>query len=525
MAATESMNSIDTSAAMIAGPTQLADWLVLMPVVIPIVAGAVLLMARHEVRLHAMIAIGALGLAFAGAAGLLYRVVTEGTLVMTMGRWVPPFGISFSADALGATFATAATFVALAGAIFAIRDIDATGRRYGFYPFLLLMMAGVNGAFLTGDIFNLYVWFEVFVIASFGLLILGSEQRQLDGATKYAILNLVATTIFLVTTGMLYGTFGTLNMADIARKAPQLRESGPLMTIAALYLLAFGMKAAAFPLNFWLPASYHTPRIVTSALFGGLLTKVGIYALLRVFLTLMPVERGVLSELIAWLAAATMILGIMGALSQSDVRRIAGFVVISGIGVMLAGLALGSPVGVAGTVLYAVHSILVMTALYLLAGLMHEAGGSYSLHEVSGLYRSNPFLAAIALAVVLAASGLPPLSGLWPKVMLVKASVDGGAWWLAFAILLSGFLTTIALGRVFILAFWRNSPTAGDDSADFGGAGKARPGGYMVLGMLALPMIAIGVYPDPFMQLADVAAAGLLDPSGYIQAVFPGGGG
>ncbi len=524
MAATDSIHSIDTSAAFIAGPTPAADWLLLVPVVLPVLAGAVLLVVRHQVRLHAAIAIAAFGLTFAGAAGLLYRVVTEGPLVMTMGRWLPPFGISFNADALGATFAAVASFVAFAGAIFAVRDIDATGRRYGFYPFLMLMMAGVNGAFLTGDIFNLYVWFEVFVISSFGLLILGSEQRQIDGATKYAILNLVATTIFLITTGLLYGALGTLNMADIARKVPELRDSGPLMTIAALYLLAFGMKAAAFPLNFWLPASYHTPRIVTSALFGGLLTKVGIYALLRVFLTLMPVERGVMSELIAWIAVATMILGILGALSQSDVRRIAGFIVISGIGVMLAGLALGSPMGLAGTVLYAIHSILVMTALYLLAGLMHDAAGSYSLHEVSGLYRSNPFLTAIALAIVLAASGLPPLSGLWPKVMLVQAAVDGDAWWLVLAILLSGFLTTIALGRVFALAFWRNSPAADTVISDFSATGKAHSGGYAVLAMLAVPMIAIGVYPEPFMRLASAAAAGLLDPSGYIHAVFPGAG-
>ena len=516
--------SIDTAAAHIAGATALADWLGIAPVALPILGGALLLMVRHRTRVHAVLAFLFLFASFLSSAFLLARVVSEGPLVMTMGRWLPPFGITFNADVLGATFATAATFVATVAAVFALRDINVTGRRYGFYSFLLLMVAGVDGAFLTGDIFNLYVWFEVFVISSFGLLVLGSERRQIDGATKYAVLNLVATTVFLITTGMLYGTFGTLNMADIARKAEGLRETGPLMTIATLYLLAFGMKAAAFPLNYWLPASYHTPRIVTSALFGGLLTKVGIYALLRTMMTLFPVEREVLSGLIGWIAVATMLLGILGALAQSDVRRIIGFVVISGIGVMLSGLALGTPLGVTGTILYAVHSILVMTALYLLAGLMHEAGGSYSLHETAGLYRSHPLLAAMALLLVLAAAGLPPLSGLWPKVMLVKASIESGAWWLASAILVSSILTVIALGRVFALSFWRMD--AGETVERTDAERAISPGaGYGVLAALIVPAIAIGVYPEPFLRLAAAAAAGLADPASYLDAVFPPGGG
>ncbi|MVA99852.1 Na+/H+ antiporter subunit D [Nitratireductor sp. CAU 1489] len=521
--AVSSANSVDLGAAMVTAPTALADWVVILPVALPILGGAILLMVRHQVRLHAWMAVVVAAATLAATTALLGRVIAEGALVMTMGRWLPPFGISFNADALGATFALTATFVTLLGALFAIRDIDGTGRRYGFYPFLLLMLAGVNGSFLTGDLFNLYVWFEVFVISSFGLLVLGSEQRQIDGATKYAVLNLVATTVFLIATGALYGTLGTLNMADIANKVGAARETGPLMTIATLLLLAFGMKAAAFPLNFWLPASYHTPRIVTSALFGGLLTKVGIYALLRSMMVLFPLERIVLSELIAWVAGATMVLGIMGALAQSDLRRIVGFVVVSGIGVMLAGLALGSPLGLAGTVLYAVHSILIMTALYLLVGLMHEAGGSYSLHDVAGLYRAHPMLAAIAFALVLAAAGLPPLSGLWPKVVLVKASLDAGMWWLAIAILVSGILTTVALARVFALAFWRDRPEgspAGDD-----GAATQLGGGYAILAGLLVPAVWIGVYPEPVLQLAQLAAAGLTDPSAYLEAVFPLGPG
>lgn len=515
MAAAE---AIDISSAMVAAPVAAAGWLTVLPVALPIASGALVLIFRHETRIQAAAAIAALALLFAIDLALLAEVLRTGPLVMTMGRWLPPFGISFAADALGATLVLVAGFVALAAAVFSRREIGATERRYGFYPFLLLMMAGVNGAFLTGDIFNLYVWFEVFLISSFGLLVLGSERGQIDGGIKYAVLNLIATTLFLITTAYLYGTFGTLNMADIARHAAALRATGPLMTLAVLFLLSFGMKAAAFPVNFWLPASYHTPPIVVAALFGGVLTKIGIYALLRTLVMLLPAERLVLSALIEWVAVLTMLAGVLGALAQSDIRRLAGFLVISGIGMMLAGIALGSPLALAGTILYAVHSMLAMTAFYLLAGAMKAAAGSFSLHRLSGLYASQPLLAAAALLLMLAIAGLPPGSGLWPKVLLVKAALDGGHGWLAFALLLTGFLTTLALGRVFLLACWRAAP---EEEERAGVAVSARA----PLLALCVPVLLLGLYPEPAIALASRAAAGLLDASAYVSAVFPGGGG
>lgn len=513
--------SMDLGAAMITEPVALGDWLLVMPVVIPITFGAALLMLRQRRRLQPWGAVLALSLVVLADALLLARVLDGGPVAMTMGQWLPPFGISFVADTLGVSLSLIGGLVGLVCAGFGAFDIDANGRRYGFYTFLLLLMAGVNGSFLTGDIFNMYVWFEIFLISSFGLIVLGSEPRQLDGAVKYAVLNLIATTFFLLGTGLLYGTFGTLNMADIARKAPEMRESGPLLLLAFVYFVAFGMKAAAFPMNFWLPASYHTPRIVVGALFGALLTKVGIYALLRTQVMLFPVERGSFAELIGWVAVATMVLGVLGALAQSDIRRILGFIVVSGIGVMLAGIALGSPEGIAGTIVYAFHSMLAMAALYLLAGVMSGIGGSYSLHELRGLYASHPALAGVALILVFAVAGLPPGSGLWPKVVLVKASLDAGDWILALAILATGLLTILALGRVFILSFWRPA-IAGAEGVRM--AGRRRTIGYGALAILVVPMLAMGLYPEPFLDLAARAAAGLLDTGTYVEVVFPDGG-
>lgn len=515
--------TVDISGAMVPGPVPWGDWVVIAPVAICVFFGAVLLMLRKQTQIQPVIAIGALALVVASDAALVYRVLNHGPVAMTMGRWLPPFGITFAADALGAVFALTAAVVALVGAIFAIGDIDTTGRRYGFYPFLLLMMAGVSGAFLTGDIFNLYVWFEVLLISSFGLLILGSEKQQLDGATKYSLLNLIATTLFLTAVGYLYGTLGTLNMADIAAKAPGLRDTGPLVTIAVMFFFAFGMKAAAFPVNFWLPASYHTPRIVTSALFAGLLTKVGIYGLLRVLILLLGAERDVFAGVIDWVAVATMLLGVMGALAQTDLRRLLGFLVISGIGTMLVGFAVASRTGITGTVFYAVHSMITMTALYMLAGMIGRKAGSFSLREVSGLYLSNPWLAAFAIVLAFAISGLPPLSGLWPKILLVKASFDAGAWWLGGAILLTGLLTTITMGRVFALMFWRNLqllPVADQEQV----RGRAAFSGYLALACLTVPVVAFGVYPEPFLHVFEKAASAVFDTAGYGGAVFPPGG-
>ena len=506
------------AAAIVTAPVALHQWLVVAPVAVPILTGALLLTIRHRVRLHAAVAILGLAASAVCAGLLLARVASGGPLVMTMGRWLPPFGITFAADTLGALLCLTANLVGLVCALYSLRDIGTIGRRYGFYPFLMLMMAGVGGAFLTGDVFNLYVWFEVFVISSFGLLVVGSDERRIDGAVKYAILNLVATTLFLVATGYLYGVFGTLNMADLHRKVASAGDAAPLMTLATLYFVAFGMKAAAFPVNFWLPASYHTPKIVTSALFGGLLTKVGVYGLLRVLVMIMPAERIALSGLIGWIAILTMIVGVVCALAQTDIRRMLGFALISGIGVMLAGLALGDAAGVAGAIFYAVHSMLVMTALYLLSGMIRDAGGSFSLDHLAGLYDRAPLLAGSALLLAFAIAGLPPGSGLWPKIALVKASLDAGQGWLAAAILVSGLLTTVAFGRVFLLAFWRTESQSGGAVAK----GRAPPVAYAALLMLLFGSLAIGLYPEPFMAAAKAAANGLIEPQHYVDAVFPG---
>ena len=519
-------HAVDLTQGFLVAPTPIGDWLVIAPILITVLGGATLLMLREKPKVQGSLACLFMLLLVLADLLLLSRVLQHGPISMTMGRWLPPFGIAFTVDALGALLATTSGVVALAVCIYSTLDIPVVGRRFGFYPFLMLLMTGVSGSFLTGDIFNLYVWFEVMLISSFGLIVLGGERRQIDGALKYAILNLMATTLFLIATGYLYGALGSLNMADITlrlRNMPDL--DAPMGTIGALYFLAFAMKAAAFPVNFWLPASYHTPRIVVSAVFAGLLTKVGVYALIRTLVLIMPESRDMLADLIGWVAALTLLVGSLGALAQNDVRRIFGYLVIAGIGSMLVGVALGTPLALTGSILYAVHSILVMTALYLAFGiLMRMNGGKADLAELGGGYRASSLLSILFLVLVFAVSGLPPFSGFWAKFVLVDASLRDESFWLTTIILVSGFITTIAMGRVWAHAFWRGGPIGTEDGRDAAPLNKlaasVKSRAYMPVTILVALVVLIGLAPSPLFTMAATGASTLLKPDAYVEAVF-----
>ena len=519
-------HTVDYADGMLVAPTAAADWLVILPILITILGGAIILMLRLRPRHHGTLATAFLSMLLIADFLLLDRVLTHGPISMTMGRWLPPFGITFTVDAFGAVMATIAAIVALMVCLYSLVDISITGRRFGFYPFLLLLMTGVSGSFLTGDIFNLYVWFEVLLISSFGLLILGGQRVQIDGALKYAILNLMATTLFLIATGLLYGAVGSLNMADIAMRVRQMTpDEAPLITIGALFFLAFAMKAAAFPVNFWLPASYHTPAIVVSAIFAGLLTKVGVFALMRVMVLLLPESRAMLGDVIVWVAALTMVTGALGALANSDVRRIFGYLIISGIGSVMVGLALGTEDALTGGILYAVHSILVMTALYLSFGiLMRMNGGKADLAELGGGYKASSLLSVLFLILAFAVSGLPPFSGFWPKFVLVQAALSASYGWLTFAILVTGFLTTIAMGRVWAHAFWRGGPIGTEDGRDAAPlnklVGKVRNRLFVPVSVIVVCVVLIGVFPSTLFGIARTGAMTMLEPGRYVHSVF-----
>jgi len=501
--------------------TQLADWLLVLPVVLALMGAAALLMVR---RINAVPAIGAvlfiLGI-IACELGLLLRVVADGPLSMTMGKWLPPFGISFTVDLFSAAFALAASVVTLIVVLYAEGDRDRAEGGDAFHSMVLLLLAGVTGSFLTGDLFNLYVWFEVMLIASFGLIVLGGSPVQIDGALKYGFLNFLATTLFLLALGLLYGLLGTLNMADIIRVAPAAHPAA-ITGVAALLLLAFGMKAAAFPVNAWLPASYHTPLPAVSALFAGLLTKVGAYALLRALVVLLPASRELLEPVLAVLAVATLVIAPLGAIAETHLRRAVGFLVIGGIGAVLAGLSLPNALGIAGAGIYIFHAILSMTALYLVVGLVEARTGARDTRQMGGLYAASAPLSVLFFVLVLASAGVPPFLGFWPKLLLLEAGLgEAGLGWIGpavtIALILNAILTLIAGTRLWAHVFWRNAPEGA-----FVQPGATPPRlrlAFGAVGALVVAIVAIGLWPNPLIEGGQRAAADLLDPSRYIAAV------
>jgi len=455
--------------------------------------------------------------AFLLSAILLLQATRDGTILTTQfGSWVAPFGISFVADNLAAAMVLVTAVMAVVVAVYQLSDPEEQGHAM-FHPLYHGLLLGVTGAFMTGDIFNMYVWFEIMLISSFGLLILGGSRAQLDAGVKYVMLNLVMTTVFLVAVAFLYGATGTLNMADLAVRIPAIENTGLVSALALLFFLAFASKAALFPLFFWLPASYHTASTPVLAIFAALLTKVGVYAIVRCFSLMFPLTEG-LASIIGIVAALTMITGVLGAASHFDIRKILSFHIISQIGYMLVGVAIATPLALAGAVLYIVHHIIVKANLFLIGGVIKRKTGSYQLRRIGGLHRTAPFLAIMFCIPALSLAGLPPLSGFWAKYLVVKPSLDAGNGYLAATALVVGVLTLYSMLKIWNEAFWK-TPAAGETAAPPAPKGSFTAQ-YAAIAALSAITLAIGLNPEPFVAFSVEAAGQLSDPSQYINAVL-----
>ena len=491
-----------------------------LPIVIPLATACLALVAWRRTLRQGISVIGAAGL-FGAAVVLLRSVWTDGIQVAQAGSWPAPFGVTIVADLLSAIMVALASLMGLAVAIYSIASVDAEHEAFYYHALLHVLLMGVCGAFLTGDIFNLYVWFEVMLMASFVLLVLGGERAQIEGGLKYVTLNLLSSGLFLTAVGILYATTGTLNMAHLAQILPAQVPPALTTAIAMLFLVAFGIKAGMFPLFFWLPASYHTPPPAVSAIFAGLLTKVGVYALIRVFTLLFVGNVGYTHTLILVLSGLTMVTGVLGAVAQNQIRRILSFHIISQIGYMTMGLGLFTPYALAGSILYVIHHIVVKTNLFLIAGIVGQRRGTYELKELGGLYRSDPLLAGLFLVPALSLAGLPPLSGFFAKLALIRGALAIGHYVIAAVALAVGLLTLVSMMKIWNEAFWKPAPAGATDAR----AQLPRGGATQWYGpvfALALLTLAIGLGAEGAFALATRAAQQLLDPSEYTRAVLGG---
>ncbi|MCW8334432.1 Na+/H+ antiporter subunit D [Vibrio sp. SCSIO 43135] len=495
--------------------------MLLMPVLIPMLAAALSMVLWKHQTLQRWISVFSNFALLIAAVTLFNTVYNDGIQVITLGGWEAPFGISLVADLLAVVMVTVSAVVAFCISIYALATMTEEHEKFGFYPLLHLMLAGVVGSFLTGDIFNLYVWFEIMLVASFGLLILGGERSQMEGALKYVTLNLLSSALFLSAIGLLYAYAGTLSIADLGQKLAGSDNPEVVTVISLLFLVAFGIKAAAFPLFFWLPASYHTPPVAISAVFAGLLTKVGVYALYRVFSVVFVGDLAFThNTLLMWMGIFTMVTGVLGAAAQYEVRRILSFHIVSQIGYMILGLALFTPLAILGGVFYLFHHIIVKTNLFLIGGVMHRLHGSYQLDRLGGLYKSAPFLAILFAIPAMSLAGIPPLSGFFAKFVVIKAGIEAKEWIGVIASLAVGLLTMYSMIKIWAEAFWKKLPEDAETLPPM--SDSERLCLYLPIILMAILTVTIGINAQWFVELASMTADQILDPQQYIQAVLGG---
>ena len=430
--------------------------LILYPLFLQMAISIILMFGWSRIRFQKIFSIFGSTLSVILAIVLFNYIWQNGTQTIQAGNWEAPFGITFVADSLAATLVLLTAISGLAVSIFSAGSVLRDRLRFGYFPIFHFLLLGLNGAFLTGDIFNLYVWFEIIIISSFVLITIGGEKAQLEGAVKYFTLNILASMIFLTAIAVLYGITGSLNMADLAGQVAAVENRGLVQITAVLFLIGFGIKAGVFPLYFWLPASYHTPPFAVSAIFGGLLTKVGVYALIRVF-TLIFVNEPFLNNIIMVIAILTLVSGGIGALVQNNMRKVFSYLIICHIGYMIAGLGMFTEIAIAGAIFYLIHDIIVKTNLFMLSGVVYRITGTNSMRDLGGIYAKYPKISLLLFIPLFSLVGIPPLSGFWPKINLIKAGFTGGNYITVAAIIFASFITLVIIAKMWAEVFWKDA--------------------------------------------------------------------
>lgn len=499
--------------------------LIILPVIFQLALAVLLIFFWNRVNTQKYISVVGSAVALGISIWLFHAVWNGPILIMQAAGWKAPFGISFVVDSLAATLVLLTSIAGFAVSIFSTVTISKLRMQFGYFPILHFLLMGLMGAFLTGDIFNLYVWFEIIIIASFVMMTLGGEKPQIEGAINYVTMNLLASAIFLTAIGVLYGLAGTLNMADLAIQVAKIENRGLVNVTAILFLVGFGIKSAVFPLYFWLPASYHTPPSAVAAIFGGLLTKVGVYALLRVFCLIFIPDNFMLNLMLS-IAVFTMISGALGALIQQNIRKLFSYLIICHIGFMIAGLGMFTEWAIVGTVFYLIHDIIAKTNVFMISGVIFKIKGSYKLKELGGLYKSYPTLSLLMALALFSLVGIPPLSGFWPKLYLFEAGFTNEQYWIIGSLLFASFVTLWVVAKFWMEAFWKPYPGRHELVDEFIYYNELRPSKKILMiapvVMLTAVSLYIGLGAENIIVLSKKIAHELMYTEIYIDAVLSG---
>lgn len=522
------------------------DQVVLLPVIMPLLGAGLCLVLGRSAAAQRLVSVIVLALVVAVAGFLLHRADTVGPQSVDVGGWPAGIGISLVADRLSALLLLVSAVVTLCVLLYSLgQGVAEYGRATPlsvFHPTFLVLSAGVSNAFLSADLFNLFVGFEILLVSSYVLITLGGTDARVRAGTIYIVVSLLSSVLFLVAIACVYAACGTVNFAELALRMPDVAL--PVQHVLQLLLLSvFAIKAAIFPMSAWLPDSYPTAPAPVTAVFAGLLTKVGVYAIIRTQTLIFP-DSG-MNDLLMWAAILTMLIGILGAVAQSDIKRLLSFTLVSHIGYMLLGVAVGTELGLTGSIFYVAHHITVQTTLFLVAGLIEYRSGTTSLDKLGGLARAAPVLAVMFFVPAMNLAGIPPLSGFLGKLALVQATAEVPGFLAGLAIgvaIATSLLTLWAVAKAWNRAFWQPMPeeTVDRDHTDsLHGHGRPAAGDLrtsdiveavedtrlprsMAVPTLLLVVVglALTVLAGPLFSLTERAAAETLDRSPYVETVL-----
>lgn len=489
---------------------------IILPILVPLLTAILLIFFVNRIRIQRVISLISTLITITINLMLVHKVQQDGIQTLDVSNWDAPFGITLVSDMLSALLVLTTSIIAFVCILYSFRSIGEEREHYYYYSIIQFLMVGVIGAFTTGDIFNLFVFFEVMLMSSYVLLVLGGTKVQLRESIKYILVNVISSALFVITVAYLYSVVGSLNMAHISIRIAEVNQPGILTVIAVLFLIVFGLKGAIFPLFFWLPGSYYAAPAPVMALFGALLTKVGVYSIMRTYTLFFYHDPGFTHQLLAILAVITIIVGVIGAIAYWDIKKIIIYNIIVAVGVILFGVSTMNEAALTGSVFYLIHDMIIKAALFLMIGIIVAITRTSNLKQFHGLIKDFPGLGWSFFIATLALAGVPPLSGFVGKLLIIQGGFAEGNYIGTGVVLFSSLFVLFSVIKIFINGFWGEHQIYKTQMV---------PVRFLLISPVILIILAClyGLGSEFILTYISEASDTLSNPASYIDAVLKEG--